>query len=117
VAGAVLGIISDEGFLEHVRDVGLYLKQRLAAVVDSHPSVVAEVRGEGLLAGIRCVVPNGEVVTALREHGMLTAAAGDNVVRLLPPLTINRAEIDEAIARMDAALAQLERVTPVAKAG
>jgi acetylornithine/N-succinyldiaminopimelate aminotransferase len=88
-------------------------------VVDTHASVVAEVRGEGLLAGIRCVVPNGDVVKALRENGVLAAAAGDNVVRLLPPLTITDAEIDEAVTRLDAALAQIERAAKPAatKAG
>jgi len=118
VAGTALDIISRADFLAHVRQAGLYLKQRLASVVDAHPSVVAEVRGEGLLAGIRCVVPNGEVVTALRDHGMLAAAAGDNVVRLLPPLTISEAEIDEAVTRLDAALGQIENAArPAARAG
>jgi acetylornithine/N-succinyldiaminopimelate aminotransferase len=119
VAGAALDTIARPDFLDHVRRAGLYLKQRLASVVDTHASVVAEVRGEGLLAGIRCVVPNGEVVKALRENGVLAAAAGDNVVRLLPPLTITDAEIDEAVTRLDAALTQIERAAKPAatKAG
>jgi acetylornithine/N-succinyldiaminopimelate aminotransferase len=118
VAKAALDIISREEFLEHVQRAGLYLKQRLASVIDAHPSVVAEVRGEGLLAGIRCVVPNGEVVTALRDNGVLSAAAGDNVVRLLPPLTVSESEIDEAVRRIEAALAEIERAgKPAATAG
>jgi acetylornithine/N-succinyldiaminopimelate aminotransferase len=118
VAKTALDIISREEFLEHVRRAGLYLKQRLASVIDAHPSVVAEVRGEGLLAGIRCVVPNGEVVTALRDNGVLSAAAGDNVVRLLPPLTMSESEIDEAVRRIEAALVEIERAgKPAAKAG
>jgi acetylornithine/N-succinyldiaminopimelate aminotransferase len=118
VAGTALDIIARGDFLAHVRQTGLYLKQRLASVVDAHPSVVAEVRGEGLLAGIRCVVPNGEVVTALRENGLLAVAAGENVVRLLPPLTITEAEIDEAVGRLDAALGEIEQAArPAARAG
>ena len=113
VGTAVLGIVLAPGFLDHVRQVGLYLKQRLASVADGHPGVVAEVRGEGLLIGLRCVRPVGEVIAAMREHGLLGAAAGENVLRLLPPLNVTEAEVDEAIHRLDGALAS---VAPV-KAG
>ena len=117
VGKAVIDIVSGEGFLDNVRRVGLYLKQRLASVVDAHPTVVAEVRGEGLLAGIRCVLPAADVVAALRDNGLLTAAAGENVVRLLPPLIVTPAEVDEAIARLDSALASLDRAEPAARTG
>jgi acetylornithine/N-succinyldiaminopimelate aminotransferase len=108
VGKATVDIIADPDFLEQVRRKGLYLKQRLASVVDSHPGLVAEVRGEGLLIGVRCVKPVGEVVAALRDHGMLAAAAGENVLRLLPPLNVAESEIDEAVSRLDATLAALE---------
>ena len=117
VGKAVIDIVSGEGFLENVRRVGLYLKQRLASVADVHPTVVAEVRGEGLLSGIRCVLPVADVVAALRDNGLLTAAAGENVVRLLPPLIVTPAEVDEAIARLDSALASLDRAEPAARTG
>jgi acetylornithine/N-succinyldiaminopimelate aminotransferase len=117
VGKAALDIISAQPFLEHVRQVGLYLKQRLASVADAHPSVVSEVRGEGLLIGLRCVAPVGEVVAAMRDSGILGAAAGENVVRLLPPLIVTNAEVDEAMVRLEAALASIERKQPVAKAG
>jgi acetylornithine/N-succinyldiaminopimelate aminotransferase len=107
VGAAVLEVVLADGFLDHVRRMGLYLKQRLAAVVDGHPDVVAEVRGEGLLIGVRCVVPVGEVVAAMRDQDLLGIAAGDNVVRFLPPLIVTEAEIDEAMKRFDAALAAL----------
>ncbi len=107
VGKAVVDIVSDPKFLEEVRQKGLYLKQRLASVVDTHPDVVAEVRGEGLLVGVRCIKPVGEVITALRDHGMLCAAAGENVVRFLPPLNVSEADIDEAISRLDKALSAL----------
>ncbi|MEJ0097909.1 MAG: aspartate aminotransferase family protein [Bauldia sp.] len=117
VGKAVVDIVSDEGFLENVRHVGLYLKQRLASVVDAHPTVISEVRGEGLLAGIRCVLPAADVVAAMRENGLLSAAAGENVIRLLPPLIVTPAEVDEAILRLDAALASLDREEPAARTG
>jgi len=120
VAKAVVDIVSDPEFLDAVRRKGLYLKQRLASVVDSHPAVAAEVRGEGLLVGVRCLVPSPDVVVAAREAGLLTANAGDNVVRLLPPLIVTDGEIDEAIARLDAALGAVEHAVaaaPAARAG
>ena len=108
VGQAVLDVVLADGFLEHVRRMGLYLKQRLAAVVDAHPDIVAEVRGEGLLIGVRCLKPVGDVLTAMREQNLLGAGAGENVVRLLPPLIVTEAELDEAVRRFDAALTALE---------
>jgi acetylornithine/N-succinyldiaminopimelate aminotransferase len=107
VGAAVIETITAPGFLDHVREMGLYLKQRLASVVDAHPTVVAEVRGEGLLVGVRCLAPVGDVVTAMRDNNLLGVAAGENVVRLIPPLIVTAAEIDEAAARFDKALAAL----------
>src|SRR5262249_18502395 len=76
---------------------------------DRHPSVIAEVRGEGLLLGLRVVTPNAELVDELRGERLLTAAAGDNVVRLLPPLTIGEPEIAEAMAMIDRACTRVAR--------
>src|SRR6516165_9633737 len=97
---AVLDVMLADGFLARVRQIGLLLKQKLAEIKDCFPSVVAEVRGEGLLIGLRTNVPNAELVDALRAEKMITAAAGDNVVRLLPPLIIGDDEIAEATARI-----------------
>ncbi|HZP18914.1 MAG TPA: aspartate aminotransferase family protein [Bauldia sp.] len=107
VGYAVVEEILSNGFLEHVRQMGLYLKQRLASVVDTHPDLVAEVRGEGLLVGVRCIRPVGDVAVAMREAGLLGAAASENVIRLLPPLNVTAAEIDEAVDRLDRALTSL----------
>ena len=96
VGNAVLDVVLAPGFLDRVRSIALLLKQRLAELKDRHPSVIAEVRGEGLLIGLRAVVPNGELVDALRAEKMLAVAAGDNVVRLLPPLIISEDEIADA---------------------
>jgi acetylornithine/N-succinyldiaminopimelate aminotransferase len=114
VGKAVIDLIGEPAFLETVRSRGLYMKQRLASVVDSHAGVVGEVRGEGLLIGVRCVAPVGDVVTALRNEGLIAPGAGDNVVRLVPPLNVTEAEIDEGVARLDRALAALEPA-PVAR--
>lgn len=108
VGNAVLDIILAPGFLERVRDNGLLMKQRLAELKDKHPSVIAEIRGEGLLIGLRCVAPQADVIAAARDEGLLTAAAGENVVRLLPPLIIGDAEITEALNKLDAACRKVE---------
>ncbi len=109
VANAVLDVVLEPGFLDRVRQAGLLLKQRLAELKDRYPSVIAEVRGEGLLIGLRAVVPAGTVVDALRAEHMIAVSAGDNVIRLLPPLIIDDAEIGEAMTRLDRACAALSR--------
>jgi acetylornithine/N-succinyldiaminopimelate aminotransferase len=106
---AVLDVMLAPGFFERMRRITLLLKQRLAEMTDRHPTVIAEVRGEGLLVGVRAVVPNGELVDALRAEKLLAVAAGDNVVRLLPPLIVEEAEIAEAVARLDRAATAIER--------
>jgi acetylornithine/N-succinyldiaminopimelate aminotransferase len=108
VANAVLDIVSDDAFLEDVRKVGLYLKQRLAGLADAHPRVIDDIRGEGLLIGLHCIPPNKEVQAALREAGLLVMGAGDNVLRVLPPLIATEADIDEAISRMEKGLSTYE---------
>jgi acetylornithine/N-succinyldiaminopimelate aminotransferase len=82
-------------------------KQKLAEIKDLHPSVIAEVRGEGLLVGLRTLMPNGELVDELRAEKTITAAAGDNVVRLLPPLIVSEDEIAEAVRRIECACARI----------
>jgi acetylornithine/N-succinyldiaminopimelate aminotransferase len=108
VSGAVLDVVLAPGFLDAVKKTGLLFKQRLAEMKDRHPAVIAEVRGEGLLLGLRTLVPNGDVVNACRAEGLLTAAAGENVVRLLPPLIAREAEVGEAMQRLDAACTRIE---------
>jgi acetylornithine/N-succinyldiaminopimelate aminotransferase len=93
---AVLDVMLEPDFLPHVERIAALLGQRLDAIVASYPNVFAEARGKGLLVGLRCVVNNGEVVERLRREGLLTVAAGDNVVRLLPPLIIDESHVAEA---------------------
>ncbi|MBX6426209.1 MAG: aspartate aminotransferase family protein [Variibacter sp.] len=109
VGNAVLDVVLAPGFLDHVRRMGLLLKQRLAELKDRHPAVIAEVRGEGLLTGVRAVGPAVELVDALRAEKLISIASGDNVVRLVPPLIIGEAEIAEAAARIDRAATRIEQ--------
>jgi acetylornithine/N-succinyldiaminopimelate aminotransferase len=108
VANAVLDVVLEDGFLDGVQSTASRLRQRLAELRDRHPAVIAEVRGEGLLLGLRTLVPNMELVAAMREEHMLVPSAADNVVRLLPPLNIGEAEIEAAFTRIDAACAKIE---------
>jgi acetylornithine/N-succinyldiaminopimelate aminotransferase len=103
----VLDVVLAPGFLDRVRRTAILFKQRLAELKDRHPAVIAEVRGEGLLLGLRVVTPNAELVDALRAEKLLTAAAGENVVRLLPPLIIGEAEIADAMAMIDRACTRI----------
>jgi len=108
VGNAVLDLVLAPEFLEKVRRSAILFHQRLAEIRDRHPGVIAEVRGEGLLLGLLAVCPNGKLVEALRAERLLAAAAGDNVVRMLPPLIIDEPEIAEAINRIEGAAARIE---------
>jgi acetylornithine/N-succinyldiaminopimelate aminotransferase len=108
-ANATLDVMLAPGFFDHVKKIGILLKQRLAEIKDRYPSLIAEVRGEGLLVGLRAIVPAGDLVNALRAEKMLAVAAGDNVVRLLPPLIISEQEIAEGVTRLERACARLSR--------
>jgi len=115
-ANAVLDVMLKPGFFDHVQKMSLLLKQKLASVVDRYPSVLSEVRGEGLLIGVKAVVPSGDLVAALREQKLLTVGAGDNVVRFLAPLIVTEAEIDQSIQSLERACATLSK-TPLKAAG
>ena len=108
VGNAVLDVVLEPGFLERVAQMGLRLKQRLAGLTDEHSEIIAEVRGQGLMVGLKCNVENRKLIASLRERGMLSVQAGDNVVRLLPPLIVGEAEIDLACTTIDAACAALK---------
>ncbi len=108
VGNAVLDVVLADGFLDHVAKMGLRLKQRLAALADEHDAIIEDVRGQGLMLGLRCKVPNQKLLEALRAEKLLTVQAGDNVVRFLPPLIVTEAEIDQACAKLDAACVALK---------
>ena len=101
VADEVLEIMLAPGFFTKVDQMAGLLRRRLDELVATHPKVFAERRGKGLLTGVKCAVPNTEMVDRLRKAGLLTVGAGDNVVRLLPPLIIEERQIDEAVQILD----------------
>ena len=109
VANAVMDIMLEPGFLEHVREMGKVLRQHLAELADTYNDLVEGVRGTGLLQGIKARVPNTDLIAALRQHGVLAVGAGDNVVRFAPPLIIEASELREARMRMEDALGALAR--------
>ncbi|MCW5752627.1 MAG: aminotransferase class III-fold pyridoxal phosphate-dependent enzyme, partial [Alphaproteobacteria bacterium] len=107
VGNAVLDVMLEPGFLDRVQQVSSHLRQQLARVVEKHPGVVRDVRGVGLMLGLECVKPNTALQAALLKEGVLTVTAGDNVLRLAPPLIIGEAEIGEAAGKLDRACAEL----------
>lgn len=117
VGNAVLDEVLKPGFFEHVERVSNQLRQGLAALKDRHPSIIEDVRGEGLLLGMKAKVPNTDLVAALRDQKMLTVGAGDNVVRLLPPLILTEAEAREGLARIEKACVALEQAIAAKRKG
>lgn len=106
-ANAVLDIVLANGFLDEVNRKALLLKQRLAEIADLNSEIIGEVRGEGLMMGLKCKVPNAQLIEALYKQRLLTIGAGDNVVRLLPPLIVSEADIKEACDKINSACASL----------
>ena len=108
VGNAVLDEILADGFLERVEAVATVLWRRLQALVAAHPAVFQEVRGSGLMVGLKCVDDNQAMVRTLLENGLLVVAAADNVIRLLPPLIIDESHVSEALDILERACAGLE---------
>ena len=108
VGKAVLDIVSEPAFLDAVNRKAGLLRQRLEGLVAGHPDLFEGVRGSGLMLGLKCKLANTDLVQAGYAQRLLTVPAADNVVRLLPPLTITEDEIAEAVARLEAAAAALE---------
>jgi acetylornithine/N-succinyldiaminopimelate aminotransferase len=96
-ANAVLDVILAPGFLADVDRRARVLWNELRHVVTDYPAVFSDVRGAGLMLGLRCVVPQTEVSSAMQAEGLLVVNAGENVVRLVPPLVITDADCEQAI--------------------
>jgi acetylornithine/N-succinyldiaminopimelate aminotransferase len=111
VGNAVLDEVLSDGFLDHVLQMSLRLKQQLAALKDEFPDKIEEVRGSGLLMGVRfkADVPCGDVMKACTAEKFLTVSAGDNVLRVMPPLNVTEAEITESVARLGKALKRMPK--------
>ncbi len=102
VGNAVLDVLLADGFLDEVSRKALLLKQGLAAIADAYPDAIEEIRGVGLMLGVKCKVPNATFNAALREQKLLAVPAGDNVVRLIPALNITDEDIREGLERIRA---------------
>ena len=109
VGNAVLDVILEPGFLEKVQRTGALLHGRLEGLLEKHPTVFTELRGQGLMLGLKCGPAVGDVIAKARANGLLGVPAGDNVMRLLPPLIIGETEVAEAVAILDRTAAE---VTP-----
>ena len=101
VGNAVLDIIFSKGFFDDVKEKGKYFDQGLNKLKDKYPKIIKEIRGIGLMKGLKLSVDNNEFIKKLMEQKMLVVKAEENVVRLFPPLIINNAELDEAISKLE----------------
>ena len=108
VAETVLDVMLEPDFLPQVRRMGEILRAGLDRVAAGFPTVIEQVRGTGLMLGLKCLIPNTELQARLQANGLLTVGAGDNVVRLVPPLIIGEAEIDEALAILARTLSEVK---------
>ncbi len=106
-ANAVMDVMLEPGFLDTVKATGDKLQAKLKAVVAKYPKVFSELRGMGLMLGLKGEIPNAQIIAKFLDHGLLTVAGGDNVVRILPPLVISDAEIDAGVAIIDKAAREL----------
>lgn len=109
VAEAVIDVVADDKFLKHVQDVALYARQKLSYLQDHYPGVIETVRGTGLMLGLKLKILPADMVNALRDEHVLTVGAGDNVLRLLPPLIITKADVDEACLAIERACSTLQK--------
>ncbi|MDP9592292.1 UNVERIFIED_ORG: acetylornithine/N-succinyldiaminopimelate aminotransferase [Shinella zoogloeoides] len=107
VGNAVLDVVLADGFLEHVRNVALVFRQGLAALQDRFPDLIEDVRGEGLMLGIKARIPVADLLKAVRAEKLLAVPAGDNVLRLLPPLITTAEDAREGLARIERAAEKL----------
>lgn len=108
VAKAALELVLEPDFMPHVVAIANYLQQQLGQLLAEHPTVFEEIRGQGLLLGLKLKVPNTEFVTTARREGLLVVGAGDNVIRLLPPLNIEESQVREAMQKLGAAAETFE---------
>lgn len=107
VGARVMSVVTAPGFLDSVNARGGFLRQKLEALVAAHPDVFEGVRGQGLMLGLKCRRPCGDIVQAGYAQNLLTVAAADNVVRILPALNISEEDMAEAVRRLEAAAASL----------
>ncbi|MGR3759940.1 aspartate aminotransferase family protein [Roseobacteraceae bacterium NS-SX3] len=108
VGCAVIEELTREGFLDEVNRKAGLLRQKLEGLAGAHPEVFEAVRGTGLMLGLKCQAANTDVVKAGYDQAVITVPAADNVIRLLPPLTLTDEDIAEAVSRLEKTAAQVE---------
>ena len=108
VGNAAVTKLTEPGLLDHVNKLADYLRQQLGALVSGHPNVFEEVRGSGLMIGLKTKLPSGDFIAQARANGLVVLPAGDNVVRLLPPLTLSEDEAREGITLLNKTASDLE---------
>jgi acetylornithine/N-succinyldiaminopimelate aminotransferase len=108
VGNAVLDVVLAPDFLPRVQQVANYARQQLSCLISEHPTVFEALRGEGLMLGLKMKVPNTAFLAQLLERHMLAVTAGDNVVRLLPPLIVDEEHVREAMHILSEAAAAME---------
>jgi len=107
VGNAVLDILFEKNFFKNVKEKGVYFDQGLNKIKNKYPKIIGEIRGLGLMKGLRMLVDNVEFMKKLEENKMLTVKAEENVIRLFPPLIINNEELDEAINKIGKACKEM----------
>ena len=107
VADAVLETVLADGFLAHVQKMGALLQDELRGLIARHPTLLESIGGKGLMLGVKCRIPNTQLSAKLTENGLLTVGAGDNNVRLVPPLIVEPSHVGEAIDIFDRACKSL----------
>ena len=109
VANAVLDVVLADGFMENVISTGKSLYEAMSALTVKYPNLFTEARGVGMHLGLRCndSVVNNDLVIRVLENGLLVVPAGDNVIRMIPPMTITEEHVSEAISVMETTCAQM----------
>tara|TARA_B100001123_G_scaffold234686_1_gene263287 strand:+ start:1123 stop:2286 length:1164 start_codon:yes stop_codon:yes gene_type:complete len=107
VGNAVLDVIFEKNFLKNVKQKGEYFDQGLKKIKNKYPNIIKEIRGVGLIKGLKMIVDNNEFIKKLIDQKMLTIKAEENVIRLFPPLIVNNTELDEAIGKIEQACKEM----------
>lgn len=108
VANGVLDLVLEDGLLDEVNDKAAYLVEALNKLTAQYPALIESVHGLGLMIGVKCVIPNGDMLLKLREHKLIVGKSGSNMIRLLPPLNISSPDMDRAIAAIANALGEMD---------
>ena len=108
VGNAVLDLMLEDGLLDSVKSKGQFFGEKIEQLIAKYPDAIESVHGQGLMLGIKCKVPNTDVLVKLRDNKLLVGKSGSNMIRLLPPLNISQEHIEKAISILDVTLAEFK---------